>query len=108
VESEVWGLKLVWWLVIGVVLLALLLLLLACLPVVRRLRGLQRGGQRLRGMQAAQESLQQRALVLQQRTEELVAQAATAQDRMALIRSGGQSRGGAGMTAGRQLGPGSR
>jgi type VI protein secretion system component VasK len=103
VETEVWGLKLVWWLVIGIVLLALILLVLACLPVLRRLRGLRRGGERLRGLAAAQESLQERTRVLQERTQELAAQAATAQQRMAQIKAGGTA-GGVRVTRGRQAG----
>lgn len=102
-DSEVWGLKLVWWLVIGMVVLALLLLVLACLPVLSRLRGLSRSGERLRGLQAAQESLQRRTEVLQLRTRELAAQAATAQQRIALIKGERQTPGGIALTTGRRL-----
>ena len=88
VHTVFWGLELVSWLVIGIVLLALALLVLASLPVLRRLLRWRRANDRMKRQLGGLEGLQARVETLQQRAAELEPLAAQAQDRIALIKGG--------------------
>lgn len=82
-----WGLELVSWLAIGIVLLGLVLLMLASLPVLRRLGRLRRANNRMKRQLGGLEGLQSRVETLQRRAAELEPLAAQAQARIALIKS---------------------
>ena len=77
-ETPVWGLSLVWWLVIGMVALGVVILLLSVLSVTRRLPRLHRAGQRLRIHAEAVDSLREAAVQLAERAEQVAAAAAAA------------------------------
>ncbi|MQA24212.1 MAG: hypothetical protein GEU94_01800 [Micromonosporaceae bacterium] len=85
-HDVVWGLELVWWLVIGIVLLALVLLALAVLPVAHRLSALQRANALMQRRVGGLEGLQARVESLQRRAAELEPPAAEAQARIARVK----------------------
>ncbi|MGH3657557.1 MAG: hypothetical protein ACRDUA_12950 [Micromonosporaceae bacterium] len=84
-NTVVWGMQLVWWLVIGLVLVGLLVLVMACVPVLRRLAAFRHSGLRLQRLAEAGQALGERTGELQQRSERLAAQAGQAQLHMARL-----------------------
>ena len=75
------------WIVLGVVLFALLVLVLAVRPVVARLGPLRRAALAVTRRQAQAQTLRVNALALQERLEELGRQAEATQRRVAVIKA---------------------
>ena len=86
------------WIVVGVVVASLVFLVLASLPVVRRLSALQRAMRRLQERATQAQGLQAGGEDLQRRAETLQAAATLAQERIAGIQARLPGRGGAGDT----------
>ncbi|MGH3746812.1 MAG: hypothetical protein ACRDT8_05370 [Micromonosporaceae bacterium] len=86
--GQLWGLDLVWWLVIGLVLLAVIVLVFSLLPLLRRLPGLWQAGFRMRRRVRSLEALQDRLQTLQQRASELEPLAEQARGRVSQIKGG--------------------
>jgi hypothetical protein len=86
-DRVVWGLELVWWLVAGMLVLAVVVAVSACVPVLRRLSGMRRGVLRLRRHVEVLERLQGRAAELGQRVEQLDVHSAEVRERTDRLRA---------------------
>jgi hypothetical protein len=73
----------VWWIALGVVVLALVLLVLVSLPVLSRLGRLSRAAARTQARVAEAETVQMSVAHLQERLASLAEQAAFVQERVA-------------------------
>jgi flagellar biosynthesis/type III secretory pathway M-ring protein FliF/YscJ len=71
-----------WWIALGVVGFALVLLVLVCVPVLRRLGGLGRAAARTQARVAQAETLQMSVAHLQERMDSLAEHAAGVQERV--------------------------
>ncbi|GAA5181064.1 hypothetical protein GCM10023322_14820 [Rugosimonospora acidiphila] len=77
----------IWWIVTGVVVIAVVVLVLVVLPVLRRLPGLRRAAMKIRQRAVDTQELQNSVSALQERLAQVSAHVEATRDRAAEIRN---------------------